>query len=62
MWEVNASVRLRGFMQNKDENTNQFSASIQYAVDLKKPNGDIEPDKFKFTYEPVNRRSLWIWV
>ena len=58
MWEVNASVRVKGFMQNKDENTNQFSASIQYAVDLKKPNGDIEPDKFKFTFEPVKEEKF----
>lgn len=52
-WEVNSTVRVKGFMKNKIEGTNQFAASIQYIVDLKKPDGKIEPNKFKFTYEPV---------
>jgi hypothetical protein len=54
LWEVNATVRARGFMQNKDDETNQFSASIEYVVDLRKPSGEVESNKFKFTYEPVN--------
>lgn len=58
LWEVNSTVRLKGFIQNKIEGTNKFTASIQYVVDLKKPDGMVETGKFKFTYEPVKSEKF----
>ncbi|MCX6152170.1 MAG: hypothetical protein NTX22_16715 [Ignavibacteriales bacterium] len=37
-WEVNATIRVKGFMQNKVKDT--FIAKLEYSVDLVKPNGE----------------------
>ncbi len=37
-WEVDASVRVKGFKQN--ENNNKFTTTLSYNIDLVKPAGD----------------------
>ncbi len=37
-WEVDATVRVKGFKQN--ENNNQFTTTLSYNIDLVKPAGD----------------------
>ncbi|NWF51077.1 MAG: hypothetical protein HXY49_11120 [Ignavibacteriaceae bacterium] len=37
-WEINSTVRIKGF--NQTEKNDKFSASIEYVVDLVKPEGD----------------------
>lgn len=43
-WEVNATVNVKGF--KKVESEKEFSASIDYSVDLTKPNGDTNEKVF----------------
>lgn len=57
-WEVNATVRVRGFKQNRDEENGSFSASIRYTVDLRKPNGETDTNKFSFTAEPTKNEKF----
>lgn len=44
-WEVNASIRIKGFTQN--ESAGKFSASINYKIDLEKPDGKLVKEIFK---------------
>jgi len=43
-YEVNASVIVKGFQQT--EAGDMFHAELHYSVDLQKPNGDIDTNKF----------------
>ncbi len=44
-WEVNASIRIKGFTQN--ESAGKFSTSINYKIDLEKPDGKLVKEIFK---------------
>lgn len=53
MWEVNASVFIKGF--KLEEENKSYSTSIEFSVDLLKPNGEtvanLYDDKLKKTFE-----------
>lgn len=49
MWEVNASVILKGF--KLEEKNNTYSVSIDYSVDLIKPNGEKVENLFADNFE-----------
>ena len=59
--EVNATVRVKGFVQTeKDDN---YNVSVSYDVDLLKPDGTIRKSIFKFIQaakenEPINDIAL----
>lgn len=36
-WEVNATVRIKGFKVTKEENSNLYNASVSYSTDLITP-------------------------
>lgn len=57
-WEVNATIRVKGFQQNRNEETKEFSAAVFYKVDLEKPNGEVRKDIFKFLKEVNNHERL----
>lgn len=58
IWEVNATVRVKGFKQNKDADTKIYSASVFYSVDLEKPNGEVRDNIFKFLREATHDESI----
>lgn len=58
IWEVNATVRVKGFKQNRDDDTKIYSASVFYSVDLEKPNGEVRENVFKFLRETVNDERI----
>ncbi|MBS4035789.1 MAG: hypothetical protein KGZ85_15100 [Ignavibacterium sp.] len=58
VWEVNATVRVKGFQQNRNDETKEFSATIFYKVDLEKPNGEVKEDVFNFVKEINNHERL----
>ena len=39
VWEVNATVNVRGFDQHENQNEESFSVSISYSVDITTPEG-----------------------
>lgn len=51
VWEVNATVRIKGFQQNRDDDTKEFSAAIFYKVDLESPSGEVTENIFNFLKE-----------
>lgn len=59
VWEVNASVRLKGFRQVKNDETDELSASVFYSVDLFNPAGElIREGVFKFRKDVTNRERI----
>ena len=58
VWEVNASVRVKGFQQNRDDDTKEVSASVYYNVDLEKPNGEIRENIFKYLKDVTNNERI----
>ena len=59
--EVNATVRVKGFVQTEKENN--YKASVAYEVDLLKPDGIVRESVFKFVQsaekkEPINDIAL----
>jgi hypothetical protein len=44
IWEVNATVNVRGFEKIKIDN--EFAVSISYSIDLKNPDGDLTVNIF----------------
>lgn len=58
LWEVNATVRVKGFQQNRNEETKEFNAAVFYKVDLEKPNGEVRENIFKFLKEVNNHERL----
>jgi hypothetical protein len=49
IWEVNATVNVRGF--DKDEKDDQMYASLNYSVDIVTPEGEIVKDIFSNSME-----------
>lgn len=58
VWEVNATLRVKGFQQNRNDETKEFSATIFYKVDIEKPNGEVKEDVFNFVKEINNHERL----
>jgi len=58
IWEVNATVRVKGFKQNRNDETKEFSATIFYKVDIEKPDGEVKEDVFNFVKEINNHERL----
>lgn len=58
VWEVNASVRVKGFQQNRDDETKEVSASVYYNVDLEKPNGEIRENIFRYLKDVTDNERI----
>lgn len=58
LWEVNATVRIKGFQQNINEETKEYSAAVFYKVDLEKPDGGVAEDIYKFLKKVNNHERL----
>ena len=58
VWEVNATVRVKGFQQNRNDETKEFSATIFYKVNIEKPNGEVKEGVFNFVKEINNHERL----
>lgn len=58
VWEVNATVRVKGFQQNRNDETKEFTASVFYQVDLEEPNGEVRENIFRFLKEVNNHERL----
>lgn len=58
VWEVNATVRVKGFKQERNDETKEFKASVFYKVDLEKPNGDLRENIFKYLKEVNHHERL----
>lgn len=58
VWEVNATVRVKGFQQNRNDETKEFTASVFYQVDLEEPNGKVRENIFRFLKEVNNHERL----
>lgn len=57
-WEVNGSVRVKGFTQIENETTGLYSASLSLSVDLIKPDGSKDSSKFSYKHEESNREEI----
>jgi hypothetical protein len=58
VWEVNATVRVKGFQQNRNEEKKEYYAAVFYRVDLEKPNGEVRENIFKYLKEVNNHEQL----
>lgn len=58
VWEVNATVRVKGFQQNRNDETKEFTASVFYQVDLEEPNREVRENIFRFLKEVNNHERL----
>jgi hypothetical protein len=58
IWEVNATVRVKGFQQNRNDETKEFRAAVFYQVDLEKPNGEVRENIFRYLKEVNNHEQL----
>jgi len=58
VWEVNATVRVKGFKQERNDETKEFKASVFYRVDLEKPNGEVRENIFRFLKEVNHHERL----
>lgn len=54
--EVNATVRVKGFTQLKDDEN--YSAAVEYRVDLIKPDNTIREDVYKFVQESKEKEPI----
>lgn len=54
--EVNATVRVKGFTQLKDDEN--YSASVAYRVDLINPDSTIRKDVYKFVQEAKEKEPI----
>jgi len=57
-WEVNSSVYVRGFEQNKDEASGTYSASIHYNVDMIKPDSEIVENIYEDNIEKNDSEKM----
>jgi hypothetical protein len=55
-WEVNASSRVKGFMQNKEKGA--YLAKLSFTVDLVKPDGSIKKSIFKDVVDEENSEEF----
>lgn len=55
-WEVNSTVRVKGFVQT--EKDNKYRAAIAYDIDLLKPDSTVEKSVFKFVQKDENTEPI----
>ncbi len=55
-WEVNATVRIKGFKQNKEKET--FIAKLSYSIDLINPKGETIKGLAKDTLDEENMEEF----
>jgi len=55
-WEVDATVRVKGFKQN--ENDNKYTATLSYDIDLVKPAGDTVKSLISKTEDKSNDEAF----
>lgn len=57
-WEVNATVRVKGFNQNVDKETGNYATTISFVVDLIKPDSSIETGKFSYVHSETSKEKI----
>ena len=55
-WEVNASARVKGFIQN--ENNEEFTASLSFDIDLVTPSGNTINSLISRTEDKTNNEKM----
>jgi hypothetical protein len=55
-WEVNATIRVKGFKQNKEKDT--YIAKLVYSVDLVTPQGEVVKGVAKDTVDEENTEEF----
>jgi hypothetical protein len=56
IYEVNASIRVKGFTQN--EKDGKYSSSISFSVDLQKPDSSIVKSIFKDVHKESDKEPI----
>lgn len=57
-WEVNATVRIKGFNQIIDKETGNYAATISLIVDLVKPDSSVEAGKFSYVHTETSKEKI----
>ncbi len=57
-WEVNATVRIKGFNQIIDKETGNYAATISLVVDLIKPDSSVEAGKFSYVHTETSKEKI----
>lgn len=57
-WEVNATVRIKGFNQIIDKETGNYAATISLVVDLVKPDSTVEKGKFSYVHSETSKEKI----
>lgn len=57
-WEVNATVRIKGFTQIEDKETGNYAATISLIVDLVKPDSSVEKGKFSYIHTETSKERI----
>lgn len=57
-WEVNATVRIKGFNQIIDKETGNYAATISLVVDLVKPDSTVEKGKFSYVHSETGKEKI----
>ncbi|WP_337866636.1 hypothetical protein [Ignavibacterium sp.] len=57
-WEVNATVRIKGFTQIEDKETGNYAATISLIVDLVKPDSTVEKGKFSYVHTETSKEKI----
>ncbi len=57
-WEVNATVRIKGFNQIIDKETGNYAATISLVVDLVKPDSSVEASKFSYVHSEMSKEKI----
>ncbi|MCX8104671.1 MAG: hypothetical protein N3D80_02215 [Ignavibacterium album] len=57
-WEVNATVRIKGFNQIVDKETGNYAATISLVVDLVKPDSTVEKAKFSYVHSETSKEKI----
>lgn len=57
-WEVNATVRIKGFTQTEDKETGNYAATISLIVDLVKPDSSVEKGKFSYVHTETSMEKI----
>lgn len=57
-WEVNATVRIKGFNQIIDKETGNYASTISLIVDLVKPDSSVEAGKFSHVHTETSKEKI----
>lgn len=57
-WEVNATVRIKGFTQIEDKETGNYAATISLIVDMVKPDSSVEKGKFSYVHTETSKEKI----